>query len=402
MKKQPTKKPGYALATILVLLGVILFAVGASISVSILESKISRSEQEGIRAYYVAEAGVNDALWRLNHIASYGTALQANTLNVTYSAVDVPVAGEGFTVLLQNTAAGAGYATIDVTSYSTNSTFTAKRHVTTNVFQGPSANPAGTVAVLAGQNVSINNGSGVVTVSGGDLYGGTGVTVNNATLNIASNYILTPSTYSTGGSYTVNKKGINSSNFPPAAPSQVVPGFSFGSYTATSGCTKYYTAAAFQTYLQSFSATKSVSFAGPVTCVDGGINFGNWAKNYTITFSGMVIITNGTLDSVSSATNLNILVNDPGNGKSGIFTQGKIHNIQGNWNINGVLYSSADIQLNSSPAMTVNGAIIAGTTITFNTGAPVNISYVATRVNGVGFTGGTASVVNIQHWEDQY
>lgn len=57
------RQPGYALATILILLGVAMFSGAAIVTVSTLESKISASQKEGLDAYYVAEAGIESSLW---------------------------------------------------------------------------------------------------------------------------------------------------------------------------------------------------------------------------------------------------------------------------------------------------------------------------------------------------
>ena len=61
------KKRGFALATTLVLLGVVLIGAGSILTISRIEARISRSQKESLQAYYVAEAGVQNAIWQINH-----------------------------------------------------------------------------------------------------------------------------------------------------------------------------------------------------------------------------------------------------------------------------------------------------------------------------------------------
>lgn len=406
-----TKQPAYALATVLILLGITLFGVGSIITVSTLESKISRSQQEGIRAYYATEAGVEDALWRVNNNTTYHDALVAGTLNVTYTSsgssplviyrttADKPASGEGFTVTLLSTA--ANYATLTTTGYSDNGTFKSQRQVVTNVFIGPAAGPTEGNVMVSGGTLDINNGSNTVTVTGGDLYGAgssttPGVSITKAGVNIGTHYFNSPNTY-TATNATVTSGGQHASNYQPAADPITIPGIDFTYYSTHNNAS--YTATGFQDAIKNGGST--VNFPGPVTYVSGSVNLGNsWAKNKTVNITGMLVI-NGSLSTSGSVKGLVINVSDPGTGKSGIFLQSNLNNAGGTWNVNGTLYSSGSMTFTKTEAMTISGGIVAADTISLNTGASFNLTYNNTRMAAV-FGAGAPAPVEVKHWEEEY
>ena len=387
------KKPAYALATILILLGVVLFGIGALVSTSALESKISRSNSEGVRAYYAAEGGIEDALWRLKNTASYSTALLNGTLNSTYSATDKPDVGQGFTVKLVTSSQGAGYGTIDVVGTSNNSDFTAQRHITDTVFQGPANGVTNNSAFFTGGNASVTNQNGSVTINGGDFYAGSSVTLSNATVNLGTNKFLSTGTYS--GSGTITSGGISASNFPPPSSPVTVPGFDFTFYGTPPNYTKTYTPAQFNSFISGSGPT--VSIPGPVTYIDGPLQL---ATGQNLNITGMLII-NGAFSAVGQAKNASITVNDPGNGKSGIFVLGDIHAITGTWNIAGVVYSGGGIHLNNSPVINITGAMVSAGDILLNPKSPITINYNSTII-AASLGTGTPQPIRTLHQEEDY
>ena len=398
------KPKGYALATVLILMGVMLFGVGAIITVSTLESKISRSHQEGARAYYVAEAGIVDALWRLNNTANYKAALKAGTFNSTfnYTATNTPATNQRFSVSFASTA--ANYATVTVLGYSNNGSFEAQRKISTDVFVGPAPGPTEGNAIMSGGTLDIDNGSASVVISGGDVYAtgkqstGVGINIDKATVNIGSKDFNSPRSYVVNGG-TVTNGTIHASNFPVAADEITIPGIDFSYYS--SHCGSYcYTSSSFQNRIA--NASSSVSFPGPITYVSGDVNLGNsWAKNKTINITGMLVI-NGSLTTSGSTKGLVINVTQPsGGGGSGVFLRSNMNNGGGTWNVNGVLYASGTMTFTKTEAVSIQGALIAGDTVTLNTGLQFNLTYQSGRVTPV-FGAGEPAPVEVKHWEEEY
>jgi hypothetical protein len=391
MKRLPSK-PAYALATILILMGVTLFGVGSLITVSSLESKISRSQQEGTKAYYVAEAGADDALWRLNNETTYSDALRNGTLNTSYSVTDKPAAGQGFTVTFNSTA--PYYGEVLVVGYSDNGSFRSERRVSTSVFQGPTSSPTGNNGFMLGGALNINNGSSNIILHDGDIYSAGSINFNNATINAGNNKIKTSGSYNNNNA-TITSGGIESSNQPPAPVSATVPGFDFTHYSTNN--TVKYTATQFTNLLSSGS---TINLPGPITYVNGDVVLNSNARNKTLNITGMLII-NGNFTASNAANGLTVNVIDPGNGQSGIFIRQSFTNTVGTWNIDGVLYASGNMNFNNTQQITIHGAILAGGSISMNTGLQLELYYESLHPAAT-FGAGSPLSVGVQHWEEEY
>lgn len=388
------RQSGYALATILVLLGVAMFGAGAIVTISGLESKISRSQKEGVSAYYAAEAGIQVGLWHLNNTIADSSALVAGTLDQTYTGTDVPSPGQGFTVhMYTSPSRGAGYGVLDVAGYSDNGTFRANRKITTNVFQGVIGSPTGTNGFFGGGSVSITNGSSIVHINGGDLYGKTSITVNGATVNMNNNYFQTTGAYHLGGGGTVNNlAGVNylASAIPP-------PGLDFSYYRANN--TAFYTPGDFTDLIDDADVSSPINIPGPVTFVDGSVVLNSSvAKNKTINVTGMLII-NGNFTTNASGFTINVV--NPGDNKSGVFIQSNLSNNAGRWIVDGVVYTSGRMTFTNAESNNIDGAVIAGGDININVGLPMQLTYRPEKVTA-NFGTGSGLSVEVQHWEEEY
>lgn len=401
-------KRGYALATILILLGVCMFGAAALVTISILESKIARSQLEGTVAYYAAEAGVTDAVWRLNTNSTYRTALDAGTLNVTYSATNQPATGQGFTVTMQTGAQGAGYATINVTGTSNNGNFTSQRKVESSVFLGGGVPTIGTNAILSGGSATITNGGSSLTFTGGDFFSRGSVTINQATVTGAGRYIQAVGSYSANNS-TVTVAGVKASNFPPAPTDITVPGYNFAQYNTlpTNRCTSGQyaaqtqlrcTAAQFQSLIGS---SNNFTFPNQVVYISNALTLNSWVRNKTLNFNGLIVV-NGAVNVTGAATNFTMNVADPGTHRSGIMVAGNFTNSSGIWNFNGIMYASGSISFNNPSPINVNCAVVSGGSLSVNTGSAFTITFNSDCAGAILGEDTTNTAVQVLHWEEEY
>lgn len=392
-----TRRPAYALATILVLLGVALFGVGALVTISSLEAKVSRSQQEGVTAYYVADSGIADALWRLNNNATYNTKLLNGTLNVTYTATNVPQAGQGYTVTMVTGAQGAGYADVSVDATSNNGTFTARRQVITSVFAGqPNSNQIGTNGVMTGGNFATKSGVSSFNINNGGLYARGNVTFAQSNVSVAAQYKIAASgTYSASGSNIWAT--VSASNVPPAPTQLSVPGLNFSNYAATASVT--YTPTAF---IQAIKAAGNVKdFYGAITYISGNLNLDASLKNASIGIHGLLVV-DGNFTIPNGTSNITINVYDPGNSVSGIVASKNVSISAGNSNINGVLYAAGTMSLTSLSSFNVSGAMISASDMTFTSISGINVNFLSRYTDAVFGVSGAAQALAVQHWEEEY
>lgn len=393
------RQPGYALATILILLGVAMFSGAAIVTVSTLEAKISASQKEGIDAYYVAESGVEDSLWKIKNNASCGgstciSQLQAGSLNYTYTVLNAPQTGQSFTVVMASTSAGS--ATITSVGQVQTGQFTANRKIVSTISYGPAATTLSGAAIVAGNVLTIANGGSQVTVSGGDIYAGTAITVSAATVSLGGGCIQTPGVYSgnTGPC-------VHSANFAPASASIPVPSFNFGYYATHNSYSFIEGAVPNVPGSFEYAVENGQSVFNGDIYVSGPMTFNTKMKGKQVTVNGRLVV-DGSLTTVSGGlSGTNIVVNDPGNGHSGLFVNGALTIQDAQWNINGLLYASGAIILSNNLSVNVNGGIVAGATISISTRALLSVSLVQSRVIG-GLADSTPSVLQVKHWEELY
>ena len=404
---QRSTKPGFALATILILLGVCLFTAAAVITVSVLESKISVSQRLGEQAYYVGEAGVQDGMWRLKTDSTLRAALLAGTLNTTYTANNVPQTGSSFTVkMTQVSGQPNGTGSIDVTGQVASGGVTAKRRVVATVFLGPNTPPSGKNAVLTGGSATFSNGAAVISVQNGDLYSDSTLGLANPKINMNGNNFISVGNFTENPSPSKGVTNVGSVQAPNrgSSPSPVsVPSFDFAAAkTAAKGSNTYYTPAQFTSLIPNGNGNKTLTLPGPVTYIDGALAMDNNYKRLTINVSGELVI-NGNLTVPASTTGVGINISSagqPSGTPSGIFVSGALSIQAGTWDTSGVFYSAGSMTFSNSSTFTLNGALLAGGALSVNNGQTMNLNFVASAVSNV--FGGTPSPVLVNHWEEEY
>lgn len=396
----PKLRRAYALATILILMGVALFGVGALVTISGLETRISRSQQEGVSAYYAADAGMSDAVWRLNNNTTYATALRNGNLNVSYTATNAPQTGQGFAVtMVTDSTKGAGYGIITVNATSDNGTFVAKRKVEANVFSTPGNTGIGTIGMLAGGNFRQTAGSGTVNYNNADLYSGGNIAFENSTqISMGNKKIMAVGNYTKSSSSTVsNYSQIQSANTnPPAATPVTLPSVDFNAYQNSNNAS--YTANAFVALLQ---AGGSVNLPGPVTYVNGNVNLTSVPNNTVVNVTGKLIIRGNFSIGSSVASRMNFNINDPGNNEVGIIISGNTAVNGGRWTLNGVWYSAGNLTFTSVPSMTLNAGVVAAGNIEI-TPVSFSLSGSSTKIATTLDITASPSVIQVQHWEEEY
>jgi Tfp pilus assembly protein PilX len=392
------QRPGYALATMLILVGVALFAVGALVAISGLERRISTSQQEGIRSYYVADAGMSDALWQLNTTQTLRDALIAGTLNQTVTRTDKPMAGQGYSIVFaSDTSRGQGYGTVTVTATSNNGQFTARRVVTASVFLASSGSVLGESAILAGRDISVTNGSGTLMATDSDLRANRNISFSNSRVMLGAGWLRSVGSI-TGSTLFSQWGGRQSSNYPAAATTLSVPVINYADLQSSANAS--YSSGNFANLLRNGGV---VTLPGPITYINTALTLSNVPAGTVLRVNGILYIGNNFRINASVGNNLRIEVLDPGNGRAGIIARGSMTFSAGRFAVDGVFHAGGSFSATSLSEFTVNGSVVAASDVAITPGASFSIQRNDTRNAAMfGASGATSDPVQVNHWEEEY
>lgn len=190
MKKNYQQKGTVLLITFLIL-GVLLLLGFYFLNFTLTESKISRSQEIGSKAYYIAEAGVNEAIWKLknDNTTSDGDPAWADDFidgtknpypdgSYWSASFSRSFGGGSYTVSIQNSERGKGKI-ISTAILTLPNGKTAQRVIKTTVFKAL-ASPIQDSAIFSGgtsENIDISSSN--VKIIDGNLF-------SNHNLNISS------------------------------------------------------------------------------------------------------------------------------------------------------------------------------------------------------------------------
>ncbi len=175
MTKRKYQK-GTVIIITFVILTALLFLGVYFLTFSLTESKISRSQGASAQAYYLAEAGVNEAIWKLKNDPSWASDfIDPNKnpyLDGTYWKDEFTHSfGDGsYTVTIQNSACGKGE--IVSTSVLPLTGGTAKRVVKTVAFKALGSLTRDSAIFTGGSSENVEITSSQITIYGGNLYCG--------------------------------------------------------------------------------------------------------------------------------------------------------------------------------------------------------------------------------------
>jgi hypothetical protein len=384
-----SRPKGYALATVLVLLGASLIGVASLVTISTLESKIAVSQQGGVNAYYAAEAGEYVGLWHLNNTSADNQALANGTLNSSYSSSNgVPIANESFSIhLYTDPAHGAGYGIIDSTGTYVSGAFTATRQILTYVYMGSATSQIGSNALFSGAGVKLTTGQ-LNLINGGEY------TVGNVSIQPGADLNATSQTVSIYNG-SLNNLGSFEGTSTTANNAIVMPSFNWNQSGTTISPSAFLN-----------TVKNNGALAGPVTIVTGSVNInGSNYRNKTLTVNGILII-KGSLQINSSGFNL--VVNNTSSNQAGVFVEGSILINSGSWDITGLIYTPSTLKINNPSAFNINGGIIVGGSgnggqpaVQINCGGGLNVTYNAAIASTI-FPSNSVQAVQVQHWEESY
>ncbi|MBI2050722.1 MAG: hypothetical protein HYT31_02860 [Parcubacteria group bacterium] len=170
-----TKQKGFLLIASLFVLSTMMVIVGFYVSSVTQEVKVASIVDTAPQAYYLAEAGIVDARWKLSNDAAYKTNFETNpSWSTSFTRTDALIPGASYAVSIENS--GLANAVITATSTVSVRDTQTQRVVRANAFKALNDTPTAGIAVYA-KGELYGAGSNVSAI-GGDFYAGSEIDLN--------------------------------------------------------------------------------------------------------------------------------------------------------------------------------------------------------------------------------
>jgi hypothetical protein len=433
-------KQNYISILALVILFLLLMMGSYFTMIVLTEFQISDSHVRSTQTYYLAETGINEAIWKLKNdtatddgddawATKFVSAPDCQNFNDSFTRNNVLYAGSTYTVTINNSECARGeiVSTAKITLANGSTT---QRVVKTKVFKSINSDPTGSSGVFTG------GPSEVVRFTAGimNLYKGNLFTNNNLLLQLATtlNIYDDPDTAQEEGKVlavnnitksdvsVINATGKCSKNLCQGAcdlcpPNQIsMPMIDFDSADILSYKSRaevlgtVYTSTEFEELLWQ---NQNLVINDEVTYVTGGIEM---KGGQSLTVNG-VLVADGTVilgekecwgkGKTSRCGNSGIAINRPAGKPAGLLTKGKLNvGIYTNEvTINGLMYVNDELKLISLPfPFNIVGGMMArkiSLTSLWNT---FNVTLDVDVINDTIGNPTFSPIVQIEHWEETY
>lgn len=424
--KKPTKSNGYILVPVIVILSVILFLTYFIIDNLISELAISFNQKGASISFNLAEAGVQEAIWRIqNNSTTKSTFLNTTNGVTSFSHPNALVSNGSYSVTIQNTARAA--ANITSTGLFQMGNKTAQRKIIVKVTKAATPPPYNyDGAIFTGgstgeEDITINNATLNVTGSRlvdddndpqtpevsqpwGSLLGNRDIWFTDSTVNVSKDILANrqvrniDSSITAGG--TVNDYAGQNFDMPAID----ISSSSASSYKSLAQAQNhYYTNSQFQNLLDA----NNVSLTGIVYIAGSqGIVI---KDNRSLTINGM-IVSEGSIDIGSSNKKGTLTINHIDGQPSGVITLSKLTVWDnGTFNASGLIYigdrfsfDPYDTKNPSTATINLIGGILCRR-IDGNGPRTLNINFSQDYINeGLIANSNETPVIQTQHWEEEY
>ncbi|MDO8592163.1 MAG: hypothetical protein Q7R92_00140 [bacterium] len=400
---------GVALILTILLMSLILFLSLYLLSFTLTEDRIAKSQSWGAKTYYLAEAGIQEMVWKLKNDAAYKQNFETDPgWTASIDRVNPFGSGNGsYSVTVTNSSLAHG-TIISTGTVDLNGGKTSQRIVRTYVYRALGQSGVKDSAGFADGDINISYSR--VNFHDGSAYSNNVFDINgNSTVNIDTNLNATGN-YIKSQSSTVTIGGAkHAKNFPPAAAEIQMPAVDFDSASPNSlknQATIVYSQSQFDTLMAN---SQNLTLPGPITYVDGDVEL-KGAQNLTVNgllVTGRDLIVGHSWCRGGRCGRDSITVNHTAGQAAGILAKRKI-NFEfwtGAINISGVAYANDQLSILSFPigfSFNVTGGLIGRKLTITSVWQPLDINYNNDiLVETLGATE-FSPLITVEHWEEEY
>lgn len=392
---------GVALLITLLIMSLILSLGVYVLNFSSTEAKIAASQVRGGKTYYLAEAGVQEMVWKLKNNTDYKNNFETNPAwTASFTRTDPFGANSGsYTVSIANTSIAHGNI-ISTGSININGK-TSQRIIKTYVYRALGQSGIDTSASYADGNIDISTSN--VNYYGGNAHSNGVFNINGSSnINIEED-LEAVGNYNKNWQATVTINGSTyAANYPPAPAEITMPAVDFDSSDTLSmknRASATYTPAQFEDLIKNNS---SLTLNG-IIFVSGKTNIND---DIDLTVNGLLVI-NADLEIVSNNKIINITVNNATSTPSGIMANGKMkfQNDLGDIYINGVLYSTEElsiVNIGAGKDFIINGGTASRKLTITSSPRIINIIFNNQILIDTLSPTSFSPVLTVEHWEEEY
>lgn len=400
-------KKGVTLLVTILLMSVVFFLGLYFLSFSLTEKRISRGQAKGVKTYHLAEAGIEEMVWRLKHNQEYKDNFESDEDWSAEFSRNSPFGGNGsYEVSIDNT----GQAEGDIESVgriSDSAGNTSQRIVKTTVYKATaSSSRVDGYALFSDNDIDIFlTDVEVVTSSvhaNHDIWSGGPKTEFHV-----DNDLGAVNRFSQDGLVDVIVEGEISDSYDHSPPPDYIemPAVSFDDVDDPKAFKNkadvVYTADEFDDMLDD-SSGGALTLDDDITYVEGGIEIG---QEIDLTINGLLAVNGNIRVGKSCGKETNLVINRSSSSPSGLVSKGniKFDNCFNSADISGVIYAAKDVEItNFKGEMAFEGGMYGRNIEVFSIWQGNSMKFNKEVVHNSLDVTEFSPVVTVEHWEEEY
>ena len=386
----------------MITMSLILFLMMYFLNFTATETKISKSQTFSTKTYYLAEAGVNEMIWKIKNDPVYknnfenipnweATFIRNNPFGINSGSYEVTI---------KNTSQAHGEI-VSRANFIVNGNKTSQRIIKTSIYKALGQSGIGNNAGYSDGNIEISNSR--VNYQGGAHSNNVFNIKNNSIVNIVGNLEAVGNFLTSGAFSTINiSSSTYAANYPlgPAAEIEM-PAIDFNSASSSSFknlAVNVYTANQFEDLL---SDNEDVVLGQGITYVVGNTRI---SEVNNLTVPGALVIEG---DLLINEDEVNINITHSAGQPSGLLATNKIDfdGDVGNIDIQGIIYAANLVNINNldnSGTFNVLGGIVGRKVTIEGVSRTVNIIHDNQILVDVLKATEFSPVILVDHWEEEY
>jgi len=398
---------GFALIAATLVLTLMLLLTAYLISFTLTEAKISNSQEISVKAYYLAESGIAEAIWRIKNDATWKTNFETNSSWSITSTQDPAIYSNGSYQIQINNSALAKGEIISTGFLDLGDGTTAQRVIKTTVYKAIGDSPVDDNAGYSDGNVDMSGAK--IDIDGGGMFSNGNIIVNFYSVVDVDNNVTAVGNINKSFSSTINATAIIEGADPILMPAV--------SFDDTDDPDSYinqadivYSENDFEDLIYD-NRGGNLTLPGPITYVEGDIDI---MGDINLTITGVLVaeddMTVGTNKwsccSGGACGGSDVTINKVSSTTpSGLLAKGKIdfELCLDSFNAEGLIYANDQINVLGIPAsFTLTGGSISRKLTMTSVWQPLQIIRDNTRIITALGDPSYSPVVTVEHWEEEY